>query len=166
MFGKQRNFRRNELMKNEIYGPHKASFLGADANLIALLTYFSSAIMNFIPILSYVSFFAPLIIYFIEKDSVFVKFHAMQSFLLNVVSSALSFLFIAVFGASLLGIGLGNSATAAASFGVAAILYIAVIALLIVIMVYNVIAMVGAFKYKEYHIPIIGNWAGNIANTN
>ncbi len=53
----------------------------------------------FIPVVKYVAWLAPLIIYLVEKNSQFVKFHAMQAFLLNIIGAVLSFLVSIVLGA-------------------------------------------------------------------
>jgi len=155
-------------MKNEIYSPHQASLLGADANMIALLTYLSSTVMGWIPVLKYVAFFAPLIVYFIEKDSLFVRFHSMQAFLLNIISSAVSALYSMIMGVSVVGIGFGlkSISTGLFSAGVALAVSFLVMAFSVVILVYNILAMIGAHHYKEYHIPVIGSLAANITGTN
>lgn len=154
-------------MKNEIYSPHQASLLGADANMIALLAYLSSTIMGWIPVLKYVSFFAPLIIYFLEKDSLFVRFHSMQAFLLNVISNIVAAVYSAIMGVSIVGIGFGlkSIGTGLFSAGVALAVSFLVLAFSIVVLVYNIIAMIGAHHYKEYHIPIIGAFAASITGT-
>lgn len=157
-------------MKNEIYESHKASLLGADANLIAMLSYLAATIVGWIPVIKYVSFFAPLIVYFIERDSLFVKFHSMQAFMLNVISSLLTIIYSIIMGASVAGMGISlgtaSISTGFTSIGVAFVSSFAVMAISIALLIFNLLAMIGAYRYKEYHIPIIGTWSANIAGTN
>ena len=68
--------------------PHKSTIGGMDANLLALIAYIASAAVGFIPLLRYLAWLAPLVIFFMEKESGFVKFHAMQSFVLNLIGAA------------------------------------------------------------------------------
>lgn len=154
-------------MKNEIYSNHTSTLLGTDANLIAMLSYFSTVILGWIPILEYVAFFAPLIVFFIEKDSTFVKFHAMQAFLLSAISGVVGIVYLLLLGASAVGMGLGTVSleTGLVSAGAALVISAVVMIFSIVVLVYEVIAMVGAFKYKESHIPFIGTWAARFAHT-
>lgn len=65
--------------------PHKSSLGGLDANLMALLCYVAAFVIGLIPGIRYVAFLAPLVLYFLEKNSRFVKFHAMQAFILELL---------------------------------------------------------------------------------
>ena len=65
--------------------PHKSSLGGLDANLMALLCYVAAFVIGLIPGIRYVAFLAPLALYFLEKGSRFVKFHAMQAFMLQLL---------------------------------------------------------------------------------
>lgn len=145
-------------MKNEIYPLHKSSIGGLNANIMALLCYIASVVLAWIPIVRYVAWLAPLVLFFMEKESKLVKFHSMQSFVLHVVSAVLSFLISVVLG-GILGAGALSAATYYAAVGIAGIVGLLTSAVSLVIMVCAVIAMIGAYRYKETHIPIIGSMA-------
>ena len=145
-------------MKNQIYEPHKSSIGGLDANMTALLAYIASIFIIFIPIVRYVAWLAPLIIFFMEKQSTLVKFHAMQSFVLQFAGAVLSFVLSAVMG-GFIGIGASNAYIAVAAVGISGILSIITFVISSVIFVFAIIAMISAWKYKEFHIPIAGRIA-------
>ncbi len=138
-------------MENKIFEPHKSSIGNLDANVVALIAYLGGAILGFIPGIKYVAFLVPIIIFFIEKDSKYVKFHAMQSILLSavgVVISIILWIFILI----------GIHSYAGLTF-ISAIAFIISIALL----VFFIIATVKSYKYEIYKLPLIGNWAEKIA---
>ncbi len=145
-------------MKNEIYSPHKSSIGGLNANVMALICYLVSIPLGWIPLVRYVAWLTPLALFLLEKQSKFVKFHAMQSFLLHMVSAVLSFLVSAVLG-GILGIGSISTDTYYATAGLAGIIGLLTTVISLVILVCAIIAMVGAYKYKETQLPIIGGIA-------
>lgn len=140
-------------MKNERYAPHASSLWNVDANVMALLSYLSVIIFGWIPILRMVPWVAPLIIWKMEKNSRFVQFHALQSMILNIVSSIIAFIFgviPAMVFASLFVVGFGRGLLIGTMFS---ILYL-VFSLGIVTLA--VISMIKAYRYEEFHIPVIG----------
>ena len=143
-------------MENKIYEPHKSSIGNLDANLMALIAYLGGAVLGFIPGVKYVAFLVPIIIFIIEKESKFVKFHAMQSILLSAVGVVISII---------LGIIIGI-VFATGSYGALAVLSILSIItwlIVIVLFVFFIIAAVKSYKYEIYKLPLIGNWAEKIA---
>lgn len=149
-------------MSNQIIQPHKSSIGGLNANVMALICYISSVVVGWIPVVRYVAFLVPLVLFFMEKESGFVKFHAMQSFVLHLISAALTFLVSVVLG-GILGIGSMSSVTAYAAMGIAGILGIVTFAISAIIFIFAVIAMIKAYGYKEYHIPLVGGIAAKFA---
>ena len=149
-------------MKNEIYNPHKSSMGNLNANVMALLCYIASVVVSLIPVVRYVAWLAPLALFLMEKQSKFVKFHAMQSFLLHIVSAVLGFLVSVVLG-GILGVSAMSAATYYVATGLAGIISLLTSAISLVILVFAIIAMVGAYQYKETHIPVIGDIAQRIA---
>lgn len=149
-------------MKNEIYSPHKSSIGGLNANMMALLCYIASVVVSWIPLVRYVAWLVPLLLFFMEKQSKFVKFHAMQSFLLHILSAALTFLVSVVLG-GILGVGSISSVTYFAAAGLAGIISLLVGVISLVILIFAILAMVKAYGYKEYHIPLIGGIAAGFA---
>jgi len=120
------------------YDPHKSS-LGMDGNIMALLTYVAMAIVAAIPGLRYLAFAAPVVIYYMESESELVRFHALQSAVLGIVSVALAVLA----NIPLLGI-LFNIANAA----------------LFLVALY---AAYGAYKYQALRIPVAADGADMLA---
>ena len=68
------------------YQPHRSSLGGLDANIMAVLCYLVTFVGGLIPVVKYVAWLLPLVIVFLEKESGLVKFHAMQAFVLNLIS--------------------------------------------------------------------------------
>ncbi|HNW05022.1 MAG TPA: DUF4870 domain-containing protein [Oscillospiraceae bacterium] len=150
-------------MKNEIYMPHKSSIGGLDANLTALLCYIASAIVSWVPVVCYVAWLAPLVLFFMEKESALVKFHAMQSFLLHAVNAALSLLVSVVLG-GILSASMYGAAGAYAAWGAAGIIGILTTVISIVFLVFAIFAMVGAYRYQETYLPVVGGIARTLAD--
>lgn len=149
------------------YEPHKSSVGGLDANVLAMLTYIAGIIICFIPGIRYFAFLVPLVIYLMEKESVFVKFHAFQAFILNATCAILSFLVSVVVGGIVsASITSYNYYTISSSLGVLGVLGFIVTIISIVIAVFAIIAMVKAYQYTEYRIPIAGKFAAKIAHKN
>lgn len=142
------------------YQPHKSIF-DLDANIVMLIAYFGAIIISFIPGINFFAWAVPLIIFFIEKDSKYVKFHAMQSLLLEVAVLAI---------ALILGLLIGLFTTAAVLAGsgfllvLTALTSVVTILIPIVLIVFSIIAAIKGWKYDCYKISIIGNWAEKIAN--
>ncbi len=129
-------------MKNQKWDVHTSSIVSTDANIIAMVAYISSAVLSFIPGVRYVAWVAPLVFFFIEKNSGFVKFHAMQAFVLNIFGAILGFL-------------------VAVSLGMGAFGPVSGISLLIglVILIFGVMAIIKSYRWEEYHIPLVGKIA-------
>ena len=145
-------------MTMKTYEPHKSSIGGMDANIMALLTYVIAIILNFISGVQVFAWIVPLIIYFVEKDSMLVKFHAAQAFVLGVFG-AIIYLIIwivtAIFFSSAAGL---YSFLAGGAGGYYALLAISVV-ISIIIAIFEIISMINAYKYKEYSIPFFGGLA-------
>ncbi|MGI6169291.1 MAG: DUF4870 domain-containing protein [Christensenellales bacterium] len=148
-------------MTNESIGEHKSSLGNIDANILALLCYIVTAILGFIPVIKYVAWLAPLIIFLIEKKSSFVKYHAMQAFLLNlvglIIGLILGLIFSAIFAAALIANPYGF-------LGAAGVVSVISLIVSIVILIFSILAMIGAYKYQEYQIPLLGPLAHKITN--
>lgn len=162
-------------MKNEQYGSHKSNIFNMNANSAAMVAYWLHAafiIFMFVPYVSQLSFFSPLIIFFAEKNSPFVKFHAMQGFLFNVVCQVVSWVFIiliiAFSGVPFYDILINP--TEIQNFPTNSIIAILIIfalffAFSVLVLIYRIVATVKANEYKEFHMPIIGAWSSKIANS-
>jgi uncharacterized membrane protein len=128
-------------MKHSIQ-PHKSSIGDLQANIMALISYFIGSVLVFIPGIMYLAWLAPLVIFFLEKESRFVKFHAMQAFLLDAVGVLLGLLLTLLIG------GISYE-TFALITTLAALVSVTILGL-------AVYSMYQAYKYVEFSIPIIG----------
>lgn len=134
--------------------PHRSTF-GMDANIAALLVYLAAGILSFIPIIRYVAFAAPVVVFFVEKESKFVKFHAMQASVFSVAWWALSVIFDivgSIIAVSLLYNPLG-------SLGVLGILGIISLLISIAFGVAEIICLIKAYNYEVFKFPVVGNIA-------
>ena len=136
--------------------PHKSSIGGIDANLMVLIAYLGSAVLAFIPIVQYVAFLLPLVLFFLEKESPFVRFHAMQSFILYICCDVLMIVLSIISTIALAGLSL-------ASLGVVSVLGILILVVQILYAVLCVLAVLKAWKYETFRIPLVGDWADNFA---
>lgn len=118
------------------YSPHESSIAHMDANLISVLTYILPIIATYLPGIWRLAFLIPLLIFFIEKESNLVKFHAIQSltlYLIKIMGMRI-LLFIPLIG-SLASFILG-----------------------IIFILLALYAAMGAFNYEETTLPFIGDF--------
>ena len=119
------------------------SSTGLDENLAALLSY----------IFGWVS---GLIFFLIEKDSRLVRFHAMQSILLNVVAIVLGIGLWIVWGVLAIVIGQISGALASLiSILVGLLIFVFYIAILLAV----ILCLVKAYQKQYFKLPVIGNFA-------
>lgn len=116
------------------------SSTGLDANIAALLAYLLGGIGG-------------LVFYLIEKESRFVRFHAMQSLLLNI---GVVVVFIALM--------IVNVVLAFVSGTLAFLFSLLWFVVVLGGLALAVICMVKAFQGSEFRIPVIGDMAAKIAN--
>ena len=147
-------------MSSPISEPHKSSIGNVDANVMALIEYLLTTIAGFIPVIGYVAWLAPLVLFYVEKESTFVKFHAMQAFVLQACGSVLGFLVSVVLGGIVTVISmLGASYIAYVAAGALSVLSVVV---MLAVAAFAILAMVKAYGYKEYSIPLIGKLSEKI----
>lgn len=127
---------------NQVFPPHKSS-LGLDANLTVLLLFLLPAILGFIPVVQFVAFLVPIVLYFIEKESLLVKFYALQYIFLMVASAILCVVMILLMFIPVI--------------RVVAIIIMAVIG--VIMLVFWVICLINGWKWTVYEIPIVGAYA-------
>lgn len=119
------------------------SSTGLDENVAALLSY----------IFGWVS---GLVFFLIEKDSRLVRFHAMQSILLNAAAIILGFVlwFVWVFGVILFS-SISDSLGSLIGLLLGLLLFVFWIGLLIAV----VLCLIKAYQKQYFKLPIIGNFA-------
>lgn len=140
--------------------PHQSS-LGMDANIAALIAYIAGAVLLWVPVIMYVAFLAPLVIFILEKKSSFVRFHAMQAFVLSAIGEILSII-LGIISASIVARSILTDPFA----GLRSLGVISTIVLIInlVLLAVSIIAMMSAYQYKEYKIPLIGDLACKLSS--
>ena len=123
------------MISSQSYEPHQSSIANMNANIIALLTYILPGILTYVPLIGHCAWLIPLIIFLVEKNSRFVKFHSMQAFLLIILSTVVGFF--------------------------THIILIGLIAkcIMLIISILTLIALFNAYNYKIFEIPIIGTIA-------
>jgi uncharacterized membrane protein len=72
--------------------PHKSS-LGLDANIAVLIIYIAMAVVSWVWMFSWVAWAVPIVFFFLEKESKFVKFQAVQAFIIGLVRAGFAFVF-------------------------------------------------------------------------
>lgn len=141
--------------------PHKSS-LGMEANVAILIAYLGSIIIGWVPFIGYGAFLIPLIIFLVEKESGFVRFHAMQSFLLSILSYVLKIamsIIQLIFSPVLSDIAtLPSMMTAGVVIGILGTLFS------IAILVLAIIALINGYQYKKYRLPLLGNLAARLSD--
>ncbi|MPN23241.1 hypothetical protein SDC9_170629 [bioreactor metagenome] len=75
------------------------------------------------------------------------------------MGAILSFLVLVVLG-GIIGASMLSPYTASAAVGAAGIIGLLVTVIALAITIFAVIAIIEAYGYKEYHIPVIGSLAG------
>lgn len=146
------------------WGPHKSTIFGWDANITALVTYAVSIVILFIPGINFISWLVPISFYFMEKKSYFVKFHAMQAFLLNLAGIVLKLVIGLLLGGNI--VALIFSPGSVLNWGTFVMVIMAKGIISLVIIVFEVIAIVKSYGYEEYCIPIIENVVYKIMGNN
>lgn len=106
------------------------------------------------PVVGYVAWVLPLVIFFVEKQSGLVRFHSMQAFVLNLIGSVINICVAIIFGIltaifSLIKIGFIASIISA----------LVSVAVGVAILVFAILAMIGAYQYNEYEIPVVSSIA-------
>lgn len=147
-----------------IYEPHKSSIGNIDANLMALIAYGAAIVVIFIPGIKFISWLAPIIIYVLEKDSYFVRFHSMQAFLINIIEIIFNITIFMIIGGSIGILFFRPFAYGALGTILLTGLITGIVAILITI--FEIIAMIKCYQYKEYEIPLIGVLTRKIVNKN
>ena len=119
------------------------SSTGLDENIAALLSYIFGWVGG-------------LVFFLIEKESRFVRFHAMQSILLSAVAIVVGIVrwflwFVLAFGASLASETLG--------FIVSAALGLLIFLFWLGLFIGVILCLVKAFQHQYFKLPVIGNFA-------
>jgi uncharacterized membrane protein len=119
------------------------SSTGLDENIAALLSY----------VFGWVS---GLIFFLMEKDSRLVRFHAMQSILLNAVALVIGFALMIVW--FVLGF-IVSQISGFLSILVGIVIWLIVLAFWLVLLIAFVMCLIKAYQKQFFKLPLIGNFA-------
>lgn len=144
------------------FEPHKSSIGSMEANIMALLCYIVPAVAALIPGIGFIAWLAPLVIFFVEKQSEFVKFAGMQSFVLQLVGAVLGIV-VTIIGGVVGVAAYAGPAGAVAAVGILGVIGAVSFIITLVILVFAIIAIVNAYKYKQYRIPFLSKVADKLA---
>ena len=123
--------------------PPGKSSTGLDENVAALLSYIFGWLSG-------------LIFFLIEKDSRLVRFHAMQSLLLNVVAVVIG---IVIWVVTVVLVLVGTQISGVISTLVSLVATLIWIVLVIGILIAVIMCLIKAYQGQYFKLPIIGNFA-------
>jgi len=112
------------------YDPHRSS-LGPDANLVVALIWFGGTLLSWMQ-LGVLSPFVPIVIFFVEKESKLVRYHALQAMALMIFTAGI---------------------TIALTITIVGILFLPLVYILLFL--FSVVATVRGWKYQTYDLPFI-----------
>ena len=143
-------------MQTRIEPPHKSTIGGMDANIVALLCYAALALLGPIPFLLYIAWLSPLVFFFMEKRSGFIKFHAVQAVLVGAVGMVLRVVFDLILWAVIW----SNPFSLLTGGG-----FLAMVPLLISLAfsALEIACLVFSWQYKWFKLPLLGNLAEKLA---
>ena len=144
-------------MKTTSIAPHKSS-LGMEANITVLVIYIAMAALSWIYGIKYFAWAVPVVFFFLEKESKFVKFQAVQALIIGLVQAALSALFSIIIWALTpryrdfydIWNNYNRNAGLIGFVGIVAIVVGIAITVVLVYLLYT------AYNYKQVELPVIG----------
>jgi uncharacterized membrane protein len=111
---------------------------------------------NVAALLSYITWVAGLIFFLIEKDSRLVRFHAMQSILLNVAAVVLGIgLWIVWVVLAIIVSQISGALASLISLLLGLLIFVFYIAILLAV----ILCLVKAYQKQYFKLPVIGNFA-------
>ena len=137
-------------MKTTVIKPHKSSIGDLNANIMAMLIFVGPAILGFIPGVKYIAWAVPLIIFFLEKKSKFVKFYAATSLVISIISFAITLVLGIVIASLTFSLVMAGGFGALAFLGILSMIFgLAFLALFIFLIVMSI-------TYKQVELPFVG----------
>jgi len=143
-------------MKNTVIEPHKSS-LGMEANIAVAVVFIAMGVVSWLSYLGWIAWAVPLVFYYMEKESKFVKFQSAQAFVVGVMSAAISIVLRILVWAttprdfySALSFVMNRGWGIWTFFGTLATIFGIAFTVLYVYVVYS------AYNYKQVELPIIG----------
>jgi len=156
-------------MKTTAITPHKSS-LGVDANLLVAATLVVLAATWWIHNVRYFVWIIPLIVFFIEKESAFVKSQACMAAVLGVIRAAVDLLLIFLVRVIMpstprsLNAWMNlNTSSTLRRYDIAMFLYYASIFIAVVLTICVVLIALMAFLYRDIRLPLIGSLTDKVS---
>ncbi len=150
------------------FNPHKSS-TGIDANLWAMLVYLITMVLGWIYGVNWFAWVFPLVIYLVEKESMFVRFHALQAlalYVLDAIVQVVVAIVVAIIGvSSAVAVAVTPWAWFALGGAAVGVVVLNVIGVIVgvVVTVFTIIAMVKAWQYEDYKVPLASGLADKFA---
>ena len=145
-------------MKYKPYAPHKASFFNINANALCMAVYLLTALGGVVFYTQYVVFVLPLAVFFLEKDSFFIRFHALQTTLLALFHLVIQILLRIASGVITGVIARGQYDQDTLTLIIQGTSFLGA-ALVLAVFIFSLLALRGASNYQEYRIPLFGRLA-------
>lgn len=143
-------------MKTTMVSPHKSS-LGMDANIASLVIFIAMAVVSWIPYLGWLAWAVPLVFFFMEKSSQFVKFQAVQALVIGIIRAALAIV-LQIFIWILTPKDLYSAVSYLSGSGWGAWVLLGTLSTIIGVAITAVIGYLTmkAYGYKQVELPVIG----------
>ena len=145
-------------MTTTVVPPHKSS-LGMNANVAVLVIFIAMGVVMWIPILQYLAWAVPLVFFFLEKSSGFVKFYAIQALAVGILETVLTIIFAIIMGVLIASVYASGGASLGAISAVSVISIIVSVAITVLV----VYLLIMAWGYKMVRLPIVGPMADKAA---
>ncbi|MCL2271959.1 MAG: hypothetical protein FWC19_04025 [Treponema sp.] len=146
-----------------VISPHKSS-LGLDANIASAIIFAAVGILSWIPYLGYAAWIVPLVFFFMEKESKFVKFSSVTALVIGIISVAISIVF-AIIALALTPRSLESIINFAMSGRSGILIFFSTLAIIIAIAFTALFIFLAfmAYSYKQVKLPIVGPIAAKAA---
>ncbi len=134
-------------MKLKLYEHHKSSF-GLNANLVAGMVYLIPGILGMLSeTIAPFTFLIPILVYFFERKSKLVRFHALQYILMSLFSTAVMYLLIML---------------CMISEALLIVAYYASNLITLILFGLLVYAVYKALMWQSWRVPVLGEFASRI----
>lgn len=143
-------------MKTTIIPPHKSS-LGMDANVTALVIFIAVIAVGWIPILGWFAWAVPLVFFYLEKSSEFVKIQAVYALIIGIVRAVIAFacqILVWILTPNALELALRGYLGRTWGIWTLFTAFSAIVGLAFTVLL--IYFMVMAYTYKQVDLPILG----------
>lgn len=147
------------MTENKLCNPQKSSF-GMDGNKAVMIFWLVAAALMISPYTCILSFICPLIFFLKEKDSEFVRFHALQSMIYSIIFTIANLVigFLCIWSAWIPGVRQIDKAQQTAEVRYCALVKVDFLPYMfgLIFLLIAVLVIVKANTYEAYKLPIAG----------